>query len=117
SFKKKMPGNIAKKRVILSKYHKKPVGAPIGKPKPKSVGLKQQQEEQGADGTETEEAVDKLTNKPIKYFYVCDKCEAVHDNLGKARNHFNNCFPSGDIEFERSFTRYKQGFYGPSKCP
>lgn len=55
--------------------------------------------------------------KQSQWLYVCARCENISDNDEKARFHFGKCYAEEEVLFDTTVAKYRQGFYGRSKCP
>lgn len=55
--------------------------------------------------------------KQLHWLYVCARCDNCSDSADKALLHFKKCYPTGESLFESTVTKYRQGFYGRTKCP
>ncbi|CAL8143094.1 unnamed protein product [Orchesella dallaii] len=63
------------------------------------------------------ELLDVKKIKQLHWLYVCERCENCSDSASKATLHYNRCYPDSEVGFEETVTKYRQGFYGKSKCP
>ncbi|ODM95834.1 Zinc finger and BTB domain-containing protein 24 [Orchesella cincta] len=63
------------------------------------------------------ELLDVKKIKQLHWLYVCARCENCSDSATKATLHYSRCYPEKEQDFEATVTKYRQGFYGKSKCP
>jgi hypothetical protein len=64
-----------------------------------------------------EASAEMRNNKQLHWLYVCARCDNCSDSAGNAQVHFKKCYPNGEALFESTVTKYRQGFYGRSRCP